>query len=129
MKDRYVLDSCLWIEIERGNPKVLGVVQPLIDENQVCLVDVIVAEVLRGAKTRKDYLKLKEAFSHFVQLSTTWETVTELAFEVSRKGFQPPLIDLYIAQCVLENGKTLLTQDRHFPQIAKVRAFTVKMVG
>lgn len=128
MKDRYALDSCIWIEIERGNPKILSAVQPLIDKNEVCLVDVIVAEVLRGTKTRKDYLKLKEAFSHFVQLSTTWEEVAELAFEVSRKGFQPPLIDLYIAQCVLENGKTLITQDKHFPQIAKVRAFAVRMI-
>lgn len=128
MKDKYVLDSCLWIEIERGNPKVLSIVQPLIDKNEVCLVDVIVAEVLRGTKTRKDYLKLKEAFSHFSQLSTSWAAVAELAFEACRKGFQPPLIDLYIAQCVLENNKTLLTQDKHFPQIAKIRAFAVQII-
>ena len=55
MKDKYVLDSCLWIEIERKNKGVLSEVQPLINRNEVCLVDVIVAEVLRGVKTRKDY--------------------------------------------------------------------------
>src|SRR3990167_8987418 len=128
MKDKYVLDSCLWIEIERKNKGVLSEAQPLINRNEVCLVDVIVAEVLRGVKTRKDYLKLKDAFSHFVQLSTSWDRVAKLAFQVSRKGFQPPLVDLYIAQCVLENGKTLLTQDKHFLEITKVHPFSVKIL-
>ena len=123
MKDKYVLDSTVWVEMERKNPSVLERVYPLINRNEVCLVDLIAAELLRGTKTKKDYDILKEGFSVFTQLTTTWGTVAELAFQVGRKGFHPPLTDLYIAQCVIENRKTLITHDNHFKHIASVKFF------
>lgn len=128
-KDKYVLDSSIWIEIHRNNGAVLNFVQPLIDGSEICLVDVIVAEVLRGARSSKDFLRLKEIFSDFPEIHTLWEAVAQLAFRVAQKGFHPPLIDLYIAQASLENGKTLITQDKHFPQIAKVQPFPVVLVS
>lgn len=128
MKDKFVLDSCIWIEIQRKSECILSIVAPFIQLNQVCLVDAIVAEVLRGAKSEADYRRLKTAFSDFRQLSTSWKTVTELAFRVGRSGFHPPLIDLYIAQTVWENDKTLITQDKHFLQIARVQPISVMMV-
>lgn len=128
MKDKYVLDSCIWIEIERKNPAILERVLPLIEKNQVCLVDVIGTEVMRGTRTLKDFRRLKEAFSVFNQLSTTWDKVSELAFKVARKGFHPPLVDLYIAQCVWENKKMLITQDKHFEFIARVQSFSVELL-
>lgn len=129
MKGKYVLDSSIWVEIERENASVLDRVQPLIDKNEVCLVDVIVAELLRGAKTPRDYKRLDQVFSDFLQLKTEWSRVADLAFQVSRKGFHPPLVDLYIAQCVLENKKALITQDKHFRQIANVRAFELVVLS
>lgn len=123
MKDKYVFDSTVWVELERKNPEVEQVALPLLEKNAVCLVDLIVTELLRGAKTRKDFLKLKGGFSVFMQLSTTWSAVADLAFNAARKGFNPPLTDLYIAQCVIENNKTLVTHDKHFKQIAQVKQF------
>ena len=120
MKDSYILDSSIWIALERGIPFICEKAVPLIQKNKVCLIDVIVAEVLRGTKTRRDFLTLKKAFQNFRWLSTRWEGVTDLAFLTAQKGFQPPLVDLYIAQCVIENKKTLITQDKHFYHIAKV---------
>lgn len=128
MKDRYVLDSSVWIELERQNKKISERVIPLIQKNRVCLVDVIVAEVLRGTRTKKDFQLLKETFSNFRWLSTRWERVAELAFHVSQKGFQPPLVDLYIAQTIMENKGVLMTQDKHFTQIAKVTSLEVVMM-
>lgn len=123
MKDKYVFDSTVWIEIERKNPVILGKFSPFIEKNEVCLVDLIVAELLRGTRTKKDYTALKDGFSVFNCLATTWEKVAELAFAVGRKGFQPPLTDLYIAQCVIENKKKLITHDKHFRQIVQVKPF------
>ena len=128
MTDKYVLDSSIWIEIERKNPVVMEIVNPHIEKNEVCLVDVIVAEVLRGTKTRKDFVKLKNDFSFFNCLTASWTEVADLAFRVSRKGHHPPLIDLYIAHCVRQNRKTLITQDKHFSQIAAVRSFQFQMI-
>jgi len=128
MKDRYVLDSSIWIAIERGNPSILQRVEPLIEGNRICLVDVIVAEVLRGTRTRRDYHRMRKAFSDFPMISTEWEKVSLLAFDVGQRGFHPPLIDLYIAQAVRETWRTLLTQDRHFGQIATVRHFSFEIL-
>ncbi len=128
MKDRYVLDSNVWIEIERKNPRILQRVEPLIQKNRICLVDVIIAEVLRGTKTRKDFQTLRNAFADFPVISTAWERVSELAFKAARQGFHPPLVDLYIAQAVREHRKTLLTSDRHFIQIAKVRRIDLEVL-
>lgn len=128
MKDRYVLDSCIWIDIHRQNEKILSRVQPLIDNNEICLVDVIAVEVLRGTRTPQEYRQLKAAFLDFPVITTRWEKVGDLAFAVAQAHFQPPLIDLYIAQAVLENDKTLITRDKHFPQIVKVRSFGLQMI-
>lgn len=120
MKDKYILDSSIWIELERKTPLVCEKVIPLIQKNRVCLVDVIVAEVLRGTKTNRDFQTLKKTFQSFRWLATRWETVAILAFEVAQRGYNPPLIDLYIAQCAIENKKILVTQDKHFAHIAHV---------
>lgn len=128
MKDRFILDSSIWIAIERKNTKILQRVLPLISKNQVCIVDIIAAEVLRGVKTRSDFDKLQESFVSFRNLRTNWLDVAALAFETARAGFHPPLADLYIAQCAIENQRTIITQDIDFINIAKVRAFDVELL-
>lgn len=128
MKDKYVLDSSVWIEIERKNQKIIDKVNPLIQTNRIALIDVIKAEILRGAKTRKDYAVLAIALNNFPVYSTNWDRVADLAFRVSRRGFNPPLIDLYIAQAVIENKKTLITQDKHFDPICTVQSFSLEFL-
>jgi len=128
MKDRFVLDSNVWIEIERGNARVVERVEPLIQTNQICLVDLIVAELLRGTRSQRDFNRLKQGFASFPVISTQWERVAELAFRVGRQGYHPPLTDLYIAQAVLETHRTLITLDSDFAQIAKVKPFSLEML-
>lgn len=119
MKDKFVLDSSVWISLERSDFAIQKIVGPMISNNQICLVDIITAEVLRGVLTKKDFDKLSNAFSSFTTISTDWHRVAELAFRVAKKGFMPPLVDIYIAQSVFENKKTLVTQDKHFKDIQK----------
>lgn len=120
MKDKYVLDSSIWISIERGDKNIIKIAEPMIQRNEVCLVDVIEAEVLRGTVSKNDYQKLSHAFSFFTRLTTSWDQVALLAFKIAKKGFMPPLIDIYIANAVVENNKTLISQDKHFFYIQKV---------
>ena len=53
MNDNYIVDSSIWIEVERQNALVRERLKSLVDEGRVVLVDVILAEVLRGTKTEK----------------------------------------------------------------------------
>ena len=128
MKDKHILDSSIWIEIHRKNPEILTLVAPLLEKSQVCLVDVIAVEVLRGVRSQRDFLRLKKAFADFVQLSVSWMDVASLAFRVQRRGYAPPLVDLYIAQCAIQHKKILITQDKHFCQIAEVQSFALEWI-
>lgn len=128
MKGKIILDSSIWIAIERQVPSVCEKTLPLIQKNRVCLVDVIVAEVLRGCQTEKDFKKLLGAFENFPCHFTLWKTVAELGFKTAKQGFHPPLVDLYIAQCAIENRLTLMTQDKHFLQIARVQSFSLELL-
>jgi predicted nucleic acid-binding protein len=129
MKNTYLLDSSIWISLERKVPHVVDLVTPWIKDNAICIADVIIAELLRGVATRKDYRKLAKALGDFPQLNTQWSRVAALAFEVARKGFHPPLIDLYIAHCALADRKTLVTQDTHFLHIAECTPLDVQFVA
>lgn len=128
MKDKYVLDSSVWIEIERKNQDIINKVNPLIQANSIALIDVIKAEILRGTKTSKDYAILASALNNFPVYSTSWDRAVELAFRVSKSGYTPPLVDLYIAQTVIENKKILITQDKHFDHIYTVQSFSLELL-
>lgn len=125
---KYVLDSCIWIKMGRGDQKILSLVTPWVQEEKVAIVDLIMAEVLRGVPSKKDFNNLKRDFLAFPQIKTSWQKVAELAYKVRKKGFHPPLADLYIAQAVIDYKMTLVTQDRDFAQIVKAKKFILKML-
>ena len=129
MKDKFILDSSIWIAVERKKQTVCDRVLPLIAKNQVCLVDLIAAEVLRGGRTARDFDRLRETFLNFRILKTSWLRVATLAFQVAKQGFQPPLADLYIAQCTIEGRRTLITQDKDFQSIAKAHPFVLELIA
>lgn len=128
MKDKYkyVIDSSIWIEVDRKNSAITRKLSLLLNKNQICMVDLIIAELLRGARSQKDFDGMKLRLLSFEIKSTCWIRTSELAFKVAKAGFTPPLSDLYIAQCCIENGKTLITQDKHFKQIQKVEKFSLE---
>lgn len=124
----FVLDSSIWIELERENPKIIKIVSPLIKNDQIVLVDLIAAEVLRGLSKESDFLALQGAFSAFPCLSASWWDVARIANRLRRSGYNPPLTDIYIAQAVAGGGATLITQDAHFKGIRAAVKFKFRLV-
>lgn len=61
-------------------------------------------------------------------VSTSWLDVAKLAFDVSRRGHNPPLADLYIANCAIKNKLSLITRDRHFQMISAVNKISLKLI-
>lgn len=128
MKDSYpyLLDSSVWVDIERGNKATLAKARPLILKNRVCTTSLVITELLRGARSVGDFNGLKLRLESFPIYDVEWLTVAELAFSTARAGFFPPLTDLYIAQCALQHNKVLVSKDKHFAQIASVRKFKLE---
>lgn len=127
MTDKYLVDSSIWIEFARGKNNFQEILTSLVREDKIVMLDIIVAEVLRGAANNKEYNKLLQLFFNFPILSSNWLDVAELAFLVARKGFNPPLADIYIANSIIENSLTLITKDRHFTSISSVKKFKYKL--
>jgi predicted nucleic acid-binding protein len=123
-----ILDSSIWIEIARGNKKIITFVSPYLKKDKIFLVDLILAEVLRGARSEADYQSLQTLLEDLPMLSTNWRDVARLAYDVSRKGFNPPLADLYISNCAVENSIGIISKDKHFLSIASIKKFPVKLL-
>ena len=126
-KDRFLVDSSLWVDLERGRDPVQSKLSELVRKNVVCLADIIVAELLRGARTDVDFRGLKLRLEAFPIYQVAWRDVGALGYAVRRAGYSPPLADLYIAQCAVQFRKTVLTRDHHFREIASVRKFKVEV--
>jgi len=128
MSAKVIFDSSVWIAIHRDNKKTTDIAIPLLEKNLVVTVDLIVAEVLRGTRTKSDYEKLLKGFLLFDLLKADWIEVSKLAFSIGKSGFAPPLTDIYIAQCAIESGLSLLTHDRHFEQIKKFTSLKCQLI-
>ena len=128
MTGKIILDSSVWISIHRKDLRICNPVLPLIEKRMVAVVDIIVAEVLRGCLTKQSYLQLLNGFTNFDIFTTDWLEVAELGYVVGRAGFNPPLADLYIAQSAIKEKLTVLTHDRHFLQIQEVAPFKCELL-
>jgi len=128
MAGHFIFDSSVWIDISRNNKKVIEITTPIVKNDRVVIVDLIMAEVLRGVKSAKDYSLLEQYFLNFRIISTSWIDVAKLAFDVSRRGHNPPLADLYIANCAIEHKLGLISRDRHFQAISAVSKFSLRLI-
>jgi predicted nucleic acid-binding protein len=128
MSAKVIFDSSVWIAIHRGSKKTTDIAVPLIEKNLVVTVDLIVAEVAGGARSKSDYERLISGFLLFDMLKADWIDVAKLAFKIGRSGSSPPLTDIYIAQCSIESGLPLLTHDRHFEQISKLTPLNCQII-
>ena len=122
--DRLIVDTSAWIEAFRpqGEGKLKETVKQLILEAQVLLPGLIMAEILRGTKTREEYRMLSELLSSLSYLpveDSFWNGLAKFSFDLLRKGVTVPLTDTYIALLAIDNDVPLLHRDSHFDLIAK----------
>jgi predicted nucleic acid-binding protein len=117
-------DTTVWIHFLRGN----GIhyherLAPLIIADRLATTPVIIMEILRGAKSQKEYDKLSRdlAALRCLDLSAkVWERASKLGFALRHKGINAPLTDTLIAAVALENNVLLLHDDRHYEMIASI---------
>ncbi len=122
--DRVIIDTSAWIDsFRRGADRELTLlVKDLILHNRVLLPGIIKTELLRGAKTKKEFNRLSELLKGVAYLSVSnafWERLAAFSFKLFRKGINVPLTDTYIALLCLENKAQLLHRDKHFDLIAE----------
>ena len=124
INDLILADTSVWIHFLRGS----GVqfqerIVPLLMADKLVTTPVVVMEILRGAKSQRDYDKLSKdmAALRYVDVSTkVWERANKLGYTLRHKGLNVPLTDTIIAAVAQENNVRLLHDDRHFELIASI---------
>ncbi len=120
----FLIDSSAWIEYLRpnGSKKVKERVREIVRREEACCCGIVMVEVLRGARTEKDWNTLWESFAALPQLPLD-EMVIQRAstwgFMLDRKGKTASTTDLLIASASHKKAK-LLHLDHDFKMIAAV---------
>ena len=78
-------------------------------------------EILGGAKTEKEFDRLKSRLGALEEISIDaklWESAGKLSFDLRRKGLTIPYTDILIASAAIRSKSILLHADSHFDIIA-----------
>ena len=120
--DKVLVDTSAWIDFFRKNEPVYSTVLKIMDENRICCIGIILAELIQGARTREEIATLKDfidVFDFIGESNGLWEQAGELSFSLKKEGKQVGLADCYIATAANAEKAAILTMDIHFRTIAE----------
>lgn len=123
MSDSLVLvDSCAWIDFLRYQEGELGnQVAVLIENKQVAIIGVIIAELLQGVKTEKQQQQINLLINSVTSFPTQefdWVNAGLLLQKLRNQGIALPLTDALIAVIAQRYQAKVLTIDKHFQHLA-----------
>ena len=113
-----MIDTCAWIDFLRSKEGRTGdQVAQLIELGNAVICDVIITELLQGAKGHKEKSQLEFLFDT-VELQSVigedWVNAGHLLQGLRLKGLTLPLTDALIAVVAKRNSLPVLTIDKHF---------------
>lgn len=120
----FLVDTSVWIFALRKEPvvQIRDRIDSLLKEDVVITTGIIKLEILAGAKTDKEFRRLKSRFDALESVETEdeiWRKACENGFKLRRKGLTVPSTDVLIATCALQAGAVLLHADAHFDLMEK----------
>lgn len=119
-----LIDSSIFIGWTRRGFNPLDQVREHVHSGELRSCGIVRCEVLRGAIKPEAKTELEALFNVIPEIPTTsavWHNVSELAWQLDRKGFVLPLPDLVVAACALSVNAVVVTTDPHFAKIPKLK--------
>lgn len=119
----FLIDTSVWIFAlkKNFNPFIKERIDKILAESDVAINGIIQLELLSGAKTEKEYRRLKsrlDALSYIESDRTLWDSASHLAFDLKRSRVSIPYTDIFIAASAIHENAILLHADSHFDTIA-----------
>lgn len=120
----YLVDTSVWIFALRKQPvgQIRDRIDSLLKEDAIVTTGMIKLEILAGAKTEKEFRRLKSRFDALECLETDdalWKRACDYGFKLRRRGLTIPSTDVLIASCALQSGSVLVHADAHFDLMEK----------
>ena len=124
MNDNLVLiDTSIWIEyLKSPSSKVEEKVEGLLNSGQACVCEIILAELLQGAKSEKEIAAIEDftsVLSVLEQRQGYWTKAGQLAYKLKKHGITIHIVDCLLAVIANENHCAIYTHDKHFKTISK----------
>ena len=119
--NKVLIDTSAWIDFFRSKNGHIGdQVQKLIEENRALLWGVVTAELIRGARGKKELSQLSFLFESIEIVpiqEEDWSATGWLLQELQNKGITLPLTDALISILAQRTDCAVLTLDRHFKDL------------
>lgn len=116
-----VVDTSSWIAWLAGGGS--PAVDEALEEGRLHLPVIVAAELLSGRLAESERAELQDMLSDLPAVGTEaehWFRVGKLRADLRTRGLSVSTPDAHVAQCALDTGGMLLTEDRVFEKIAKV---------
>jgi tRNA(fMet)-specific endonuclease VapC len=116
-----VVDTSSWIAWLAGGGSSL--VDEALEEGRLHLPVIVAAELLSGRLDASDRAELQDMLSDLPAVGTDpehWFRAGKLRAGLRAKGLSVSTPDAHVAQCAIDTGGVLLTEDRVFEKIAKL---------
>ena len=115
-----LVDTCVIIDYLRTpTPKIKNIFK----KNEIATCGVVMAELLRGASSEKQFNQLKssmECFEYIPFEQSDWDNLSKLLYTLKSSGISIPFQDAMIAILAMKTGCQLWTTDRHFSILQSV---------
>ncbi len=119
-----LVDSSIYLHLLRAGADPVAELAERFEATDIVGCDLVRCEVLRGIVRPKAKAYLTEFLDLLVHVTMdhrAWRDTEALAWELDRAGKVLPLTDVIIAVCALRADAAVLTLDRHFESIPKLR--------
>ena len=121
-----LIDSSVWIDYFRGSDRIrTDEFEDLIDNNRICVNDLILAELLPSLyiKKQNEIIDILKSVRN-IPLKIDWQEIIELQKLNLKKGINNVGIpDLIIVQNIIQNDISIYSLDKHFQLMAKDQGF------
>ena len=116
-----LVDSSVWIEYFKGTERAI-ILNELIDNNSLCINNLILAELLPAINQRKE-VQLREMLMSVAksELKINWNQIVYMQTQNLLQGINKVGIpDLLIVQNAIDNNLQLFSYDKHFRLMSKM---------
>lgn len=114
---RVLVDTSAWIAYFRKEEPCFALVAELLDDDRICCLGLILAELLQGVKNNNEAVSLRgfpHLFDFLPENMENWISAGSLSNRLRSKGRTVGLADCYIAAVAQAHDVPILTLDNHF---------------
>ncbi|HAJ94865.1 MAG TPA: PIN domain nuclease, partial [Actinobacteria bacterium] len=125
---RIIVDTSVWIEYFKNNQDYVPFIEDSLNLENILITGLIISELLHGIKSEKEYKLLLESISAvpYVEcIYEDWVRTGEILYNLKKKGRAVPLTDVLISAIAIRYNASVLTLDKHFKNIARIKLITL----